>query len=400
METHHAALAYSAKLRVVRRGSMATGGNSRRAVLFTPGAESPDRMVATRLPVVRRSGKKSMPSDRFQNALRGIPQNIPPVWMMRQAGRYHRHYQQLRKKHSFVDLCRIPELAAETARGPVEDFDFDLAILFSDLLFPLEALGLGLAYTDAGPELDPHLTRDELSRLRPLDEALPHLEFQREAMRRTREVIPPSKSLIGFVGGPWTLYVYAVEGSHQGTLRLAKSDPTLYRDFANRLVPLLIENIRLQLDGGAEVVMLFDTAAGELAPGWFAREVLPDLHRIASAFPGRVGYYSRGTQPGHFRTSGATTPFAGVGIDWRWRMDEAFSMFGSGGFVQGNFDPALLFLPAEAFSSELRRYLEPIRALTPEQRKGWVCGLGHGVLPAAPEENVRAFIKTVREMFA
>ena len=86
-----------------------------------------------------------MPSERFQNALRGIPQAVPPVWMMRQAGRYHRHYQELRKKHSFVDLCRIPELAAEAARGPVADFDFDLAILFSDLLFPLEALGLSPA---------------------------------------------------------------------------------------------------------------------------------------------------------------------------------------------------------------------------------------------------------------
>jgi uroporphyrinogen decarboxylase len=320
---------------------------------------------------------------------------------MRQAGRYHKHYQALRRKHSFVDLCRIPELAAEAARGPVEDFDFDLAILFSDLLFPLEALGLSLTYEDSGPKLNPHLDASQLGKLRSVADAIPHLEFQREAVRRTREVIPQSKSVIGFVGGPWTLYVYAVEGSHQGSLRKSKSDPKLYRAFAEHLVPLLIENIRLQLDGGAEVVMVLDTAAGEVAPGWFVREALPDIGRLVSAFPGKIGYYSKGSQPAHLRGPALDAlPLAGVGVDWRWSMEEALSMFGSHGFVQGNFDPALLFLSPDAFADELRRYLGPLVDLAPEQRRGWVCGLGHGLLPATPEENVRAFVTIVREMFA
>lgn len=342
-----------------------------------------------------------MPSERFQNALRSVPQAVPPIWMMRQAGRYHSHYKQLRRKHSFMDLCIVPELAAEAARGPVEDFDFDLAILFSDLLFPLQALGLSLTYEDSGPKLDPHLDWSQMSRLRSIDDALPHLMFQKEAMRLTREVIPQSKSVIGFVGGPWTLYVYGVEGSHQGNLKKAKSDPALYRAFSDHLVPLLIENIRLQIDGGAEVVMVLDTAAGELAPEWFQRCVWPDLAKIAEAFRGHVAYYSRGSQPAHLRGAEiANTPFGGVGVDWRWDMKEALAMFTGKGLVQGNFDPALLFLNKETFADELRRYLEPLRELTPEQRRGWVCGLGHGILPATPEENVRTFVKTVREMFA
>lgn len=342
-----------------------------------------------------------MASERFQNAVRGIPQRVPPIWLMRQAGRYHSHYQKLRNRHSFVELCREPELAAEVAFGPVDEFDFDVAILFSDLLFPLEALGLSLRYEDSGPKLDPPLDRAQLDRFRGIEEALPRLEFQREALRITRERIPPDKSVIGFVGGPWTLYVYAVEGSHQGALRRAKSDPQLYRDFAARLVPLLKENIRLQIDGGAEVVMILDTAAGELSPEWFRREALAHILDLASEHPGRTAYYSRGSQPAHLRDPRLeSSALAGFGVDWRWSMPEALALFGKKGLVQGNFDPSLLFLSRGEFEDELRRWLEPMARLAPEERRGWVCGLGHGVLPATPEENVRTFVKKVRETFA
>jgi uroporphyrinogen decarboxylase len=321
--------------------------------------------------------------------------------MMRQAGRYHSHYQDLRKKHSFVDICRIPEVAAEAARGPVADFDFDLAILFSDILFPLEALGLGLTYGDGGPKLSPHLEPSHLDGFRPLAEALPFLQFQGEAVRLTREVLPKDKSLIGFVGGPWTLFVYAVEGSHQGSLRKSKADPGLWHAFEERMVELLIENVRLQLDAGAEVVMVLDTAAGEVSPSWFGREVLPGVAKIVNAFPGRIGYYSKGSQPAHLRHPLLSEmPLGGVGVDWRWEMTEALRLFGGRGIVQGNFDPAMLFLSGEDFAAELRRWIEPIRELSPEQRRGWVCGLGHGILPATPEENVRTFVRTVRDMFA
>jgi uroporphyrinogen decarboxylase len=345
--------------------------------------------------------RKSVPSERFQNALHAVPQQVPPVWFMRQAGRYHRHYQGLRKKHSFVELCRNAELAAEVARGPVEDFDFDVAILFSDLLFPLEALGLSLTYEDSGPHLDPPLDHSNIGQLKSVEDALPSLLFQGEAVARTREVIAPDKSVIGFVGGPWTLFVYAMEGRHQGNLIRSKISADLYREFADRMVPLLTENIRLQLDAGAEVVMIFDTAAGELSPERFRQQTAPDLVRLSKAFPGRTGYYIRGGQPAHLRGSDLEdSGFAGFGVDWRWDLREAFSMVNGRGFVQGNFDQALLFLPPREFEKELQRFLDPLRALSPEQRRGWVCGLGHGVLPGTPEENVRSFVRAVRETFA
>ncbi|MGE0526577.1 MAG: uroporphyrinogen decarboxylase family protein, partial [Bdellovibrionales bacterium] len=166
-------------------------------------------------------------NQRFQNALQGIPQPIPPIWFMRQAGRYHRHYQAMRQKHSFIELCKDPNLAAEVALGPVQDFDFDVSILFSDLLFPLEALGMGLTY-DPSPKLGWRLNSETLQRLRPWSEAIEDLVFQRAALESTRRVLPKDKSLIGFVGGPWTLFTYAVEGEHKGNLLEAKTRLPLY----------------------------------------------------------------------------------------------------------------------------------------------------------------------------
>jgi uroporphyrinogen decarboxylase len=332
---------------------------------------------------------------RFQNALARRVQATPPLWLMRQAGRYHRHYQALRQQHSFMDLCKRPELAAEVALGPVMDFDFDAAILFSDLLFPLEALGMGLAYTDRGPQLGWKLNNETLSSLRSIEDAWPMLLFQGEALRATRERLPADRSLIGFVGGPWTLFVYAVEGSHAGSLVESKKLLSLFPRFCETMVPLLRKNIELQLDSGAEVVMIFDTAAGELAPDIFKAAVVPQLRTLTANDASRIGYYSKGTQPAHLNDSLFTGgSLAGVGVDSRWNMIEAFDLFPRS-FVQGNFDQALLFCEANELKQHLTRYLAP---LTNEKTPGWICGLGHGVLPGTPEYNVRLLVDTVREV--
>ncbi len=331
---------------------------------------------------------------RFQNALALRPQTTPPIWLMRQAGRYHKHYQALRQKYSFMDLCKQPELAAEVALGPVLDFDFDAAILFSDLLFPLEALGMGLEYTDRGPQLGWNLNEDTLSRLRSIEDAWPQLLFQGEAMQATRDRLPSDRSLIGFVGGPWTLFVYAVEGSHKGSLVESKKLLSLFPRFCETMAPLLVRNIELQLDGGAEVVMIFDTAAGELSPDIFNAEVVPQLRALTLNNALRIAYYSKGTQPAHLSDSLFTDGLAGVGVDSRWNMSEALDLFPNG-FVQGNFDQALLLCEREELTQHLTRYLEPLANRT---RPGWVCGLGHGILPGTPEDNVRLFVDTVREV--
>ncbi len=340
-----------------------------------------------------------MTDGRFLRALRGEPTPVPPIWMMRQAGRYQQRYQALRARHRFDTLCREPELSAQVAMNSIEDFDFDAAILFSDLLFPLEALGFGLSYDEGPPKLDGHLTHERLASFRPWPEAAPLLRFQGEAMRATRERLDPGKGLIGFVGGPWTLFVYAVEGSHAGALTLAKSSPELYARFAAVCVPLLVETIRMQLDAGADLVMIFDTAAGELACETFSEFVAPDLAALAASFPGRVGYYAKASHPDQLRAPVfASAPWCGIGVDGRWSMAKLLAGRAQG-FVQGNFDPALLQLPEAQFRLALRMYLEPLQELSVEQRRGWICGLGHGVLPRTPEAHVRAFVETVREVF-
>ena len=332
---------------------------------------------------------------RFQNALARTSQPTPPIWLMRQAGRYHHHYQNLRRLFSFKDLCKRPDLAAQVALGPVLDFDFDAAILFSDLLFPLEALGMGLEYTDAGPQLGWKLTRESVSKLKTSDEGWPQLLFQGDAVRATRSLLPHDKSLIGFVGGPWTLFVYAVEGTHKH-VDTAVKELALFENFCETMVPLLIRNIALQLENGAEVVMLFDTAAGELSPDVFKNAVVPQLEQLARAFPASLGYYSKGTARAHLDhplfTDGS---FAGIGVDHRWDLRDALTMFPHG-FVQGNFDQnVLLNSDADELKGRLKSFLDP---LLKHDRTGWICGLGHGVLPRTPEANVRLFVNTVREV--
>jgi uroporphyrinogen decarboxylase len=339
-----------------------------------------------------------MSNIKFQNALRKIPQATPPIWFMRQAGRYHQHYQNLRSKHSFMDLCKDPILAAEVALGPIADFDFDVSILFSDLLFPLEAMGMGLTY-DPAPKLGWHLEAARIKDLIPAEKAIEALRFQKEAMLETRKVLPQDKSLIGFVGGPWTLFAYAMEGGHKGELHIAKKNINLFKQFCDVLVPLLIENIKLQLAGGAEVVMILDTAAGELSPGVFKFDVVPQLEKLTSGFHHKVAYYGKNIQGAHLAHNlFESNQFAGIGVDHRWNIAELLKNTRHG-FVQGNFDQSLLFLSEKEFAIYLDRYLVDLVKLSPQERSGWVCGLGHGVLPNTPEHNVRTFVQTIREVF-
>jgi uroporphyrinogen decarboxylase len=335
----------------------------------------------------------------FQKALNRELTPTPPIWMMRQAGRYHHHYQALKQKHTFMDLCLQPELAAEVAMGPVEDFDFDAAILFSDILFPLKALGMPLDYTDQGPQLGFALDVQNIKNLKPWQEAAHEMLFQKEAMQITRSRLKKEKGLIGFVGGPWTLFVYAMEGTHAGNLLRSKTNWDLWRQFSKTILEFLKENIRLQFEGGADVVMIFDTAAGELSPLLFQTEVMPVLAEIARKYPRRIGYYSKGTTWAHFESAvWKEIPFLGQGFDHRHNL--AKIMMEATGFVQGNFDQSLLHMEPSKFVSFVQEYLKPFQNLTAEQRRGWISGLGHGVLPKTPEKNVHAFIETVRKSFS
>ena len=215
-------------------------------------------------------------------------------------------------------------------------------------------------------------------------------------MKATRAALPADRGLIGFVGGPWTLFVYAVEGTHAGTLATAKTSLPLYRRFARRLVPLLERGIASQLAAGADLVMVFDTAAGELPADVYRRVVAPDLVRLARRFPGQLGYFGRHLHPAHLAPASiADAPWAGLAYDWRWDLASCLARPRSG-FVQGNFDPALLLLTGRALDRAIDEFLAPMAKLPAHARRGWICGLGHGVLPPTPEASVRRFVQRVR----
>jgi len=336
---------------------------------------------------------------KFENAINGTPQKTPPIWFMRQAGRYHSHYRKLKEKYTFLELCKEPELAAEVALGPVKEFGFDVSILFSDLLFPLEAMGMGLEY-NPGPILSHQLSSEkDVQALNEVEDSLPHLVFQKKALQLTREILPKDVSLIGFLGGPWTLFTYATLGKHEGNLSRSKSNPYLIQMFYKKIVPLLKENLRLQLEGGAEMVMILDTAGGDLSPDWFADLVVPPVSELASTFPGRIGYYAKGSTLDHLHLLKPISGLGGIGVDHRFSIEVLLKQKVSPGFLQGNFDQSLLFLSKDDFKKTFQNYLEPIKKLSIEERKGWVSGLGHGILPSTPEENIKLMVEMIREEF-
>jgi len=343
--------------------------------------------------------KYTIINERFSNAIHRIPQNTPPIWFMRQAGRYHSHYRKLREKHSFIDLCKIPELASEVALGPVLEFDYDVSILFSDLLFPLEAMGMGLRY-EPGPILSSRIeSLDDVDKLYSVEQSLEGILFQKKALEYTRALLPSHVSLIGFVGGPWTLFTYANSGKHDGNLSKPKSNIQLIQAFYNKLLPLLRENIKLQLESGAEIVMIFDTAAGDLAPLQFNEYVIKVLEPIIKDFPNQIGYYTKAGTRDQIYSINNIQNLAGFGIDHRFRMESILQEGFAKGFVQGNFDQSLFFLPTDDFKKALKNYLAPIKELSNQQRAGWVSALGHGVLPLTPENHIKYMVEFIRETF-
>jgi uroporphyrinogen decarboxylase len=329
----------------------------------------------------------------------------PPVWFMRQAGRYHSHYQRLRAKHDFIELCKNPELATEVTLGPIEDFGFDAAILFSDLLFPLEAMGMGLTY-EPGPKLGWQLRElGELKRLRGGAAQAGEMQFQGDAIRLLKRCLPADRALIGFVGAPFTLYAYAVAGSHEGFARQGLPGLTtgLYAGFCEALTELLAANMALQAEAGADCIALFDTAAGALDPEGFARHAAAPCGAVLQLFRRRhpslpIIYYSRETGPAHWQ---ALRPLGiqCLGIDWRHDLAQALTEQTPHWALQGNIDPQWLHLPAAELEARVRAVFERVRALPAEVRAAWVCGLGHGVLQHTPEDNVKLVLRLQREIF-
>ncbi len=225
-------------------------------------------------------------------------------------------------------------------------------------------------------------------------------------MEMIRKELPPQKGLIGFVGGPFTLFSYAVEGSHKGGLEDAKRGLTdgRFEGFLERLLDLLAHNMALQAKAGADTIAVMDTCAGELDPLVYRERVVPSLKILFSKFrelcpETPITYYSKKTGPAHWDCL-LDLPIACKGIDWNHDLAETLSKYGKKWVIQGNIDPHWLFLESKDLEAKLRQVWGKVKELPAQDRANWICGLGHGVMPLTPEANVRLFVKLSREIFA
>ena len=335
---------------------------------------------------------------RFSNAINNLPQNIPPIWFMRQAGRYHSHYQGLRKKHSFVELCKEPELAAEVAMGPVNDFDYDVAILFSDILFPLESLGLRLDYKP-GPTFENLLTPGALKDINQSKKIVDDMSFQARALSLTRDALSDSKSLVGFVGGPWTLLSYGTGIKNEAKISDVHKNEFYEKLLYDILIPALHQIIQMQLENNAEIVYMFDTNAAQLEVKYFTDKYIEEIKKtIFTSFPNKVAYFCKKNPTLNDPSRNSNYELAGMVYGKNEGLEKILPNLEKG-FLQGNFDPKNLLLPQNEFESQVDKFINTFLDLNPIERSGWVCSLSHGVLPKAKEENVRYFIERVRSDF-
>lgn len=328
--------------------------------------------------------------------------NTLPVWFMRQAGRYHSHYQNIKKNSDFMTMCKNPELACEVTLGPIQDFGFNAAILFSDLLFPLEQLGMGLSYLSGPPTLEWHLhSPADLKKLSVKTPGEQFYDFQGKACKLLRERLPKDVTLLGFVGAPFTLYTYAVEGSHAGNLVSAKQGlfDGRFEGFCNVLLPEVLKEMIVQAEGGADAIALFDTAAGELCVADYKEFIVPKITLLLKQFKAKcpnkkIIYYSKHTQASFIQALDLTNIDV-VGVDWRCDLVEIQKLLPKDKYIQGNLDPAWLHLPWEILEKKAANYYADLKNRGLDFNR-WIAGLGHGVLIQTPESNVRNVVKLIQ----
>ena len=314
--------------------------------------------------------------------------------MMRQAGRYLPEYREVRSKVTFLELCKTPKLATEVTLQPIRRFGFDAAILFSDLLVPLEAMGLGVEFTDEGPRLPaPIRTPEDLGRIHRFD-PLAQTGFVMETILAVRKELGDTP-LIGFAGAPFTVATYAIEGKTSKTFAETKSLFYRHPESARRLLALIAEATRdyllAQIKAGAQAVQLFDSWVGVLSAEDFETFVLPPTRALvaelrASGVP--VIYFGNGATTILDRVAKVGADV--YGLDWRLPLDEARARLGDARAVQGNLDPAVLLGPA----SEIERRAQDI--VRRGGKRGHVFNLGHGITPDVPLEAVSALVAAVR----
>ena len=333
----------------------------------------------------------------FLMACRRQPTPYTPIWLMRQAGRYMKEYRALRKKFSFLEMCKNPELAAKVTLFPIEKFKLDAAIIFSDILIPLEPMGIELEFAKGEGPVIHHPVREikQVENLRMI-EPEEDLSFLMKAIQIVHQELEGKIPLIGFSGAPFTLASYIIEGGHSTNYILTKGlmhqNRSVWDGLMKKISEVLIRYLNAQIHSGVQAIQLFDSWVGCLSPSDYEKFVLPFSKKVIEGVDKSVPLI-------HFATSSSTLlermKQAGgdvIGVDWRIDLKEAWTRIGYDVAIQGNLDPVILLAPPDLIEKEVKRILDQA-----ERRSGHIFNLGHGILPNTPVDHVSVLVETVHQ---
>ncbi|MFA7062101.1 MAG: uroporphyrinogen decarboxylase [Pedobacter sp.] len=334
---------------------------------------------------------------RFLDACWGKPVDRTPVWLMRQAGRYLPEYMAVRSRSTFLELCKTPELAAEVTIQPVDILGVDAAILFSDILTPVEPMGMKLDFVPGPVFENPIRSMADVEKLR-IPEMEQDVPYVLETLKILRRELASRVPLIGFGGAPFTLACYMVEGKGSKDFahikRMMYAAPAVYAALMEKITMMSMEYLNAQIKAGAQCIQIFDTWGGILSPADYGAYVLPYTTRLIN------GLNRMQTPVIHFvKGAGAmleTVKKAGgdvMGLDWHVDLNSARNALGPDMAVQGNLDPTVLFAPQQIIEREVRRVLDENAG-----RPGHIFNLGHGILPTVPPENARFMVECVHRL--
>jgi uroporphyrinogen decarboxylase len=338
--------------------------------------------------------------ERFLAALRGDAPDRPPVWLMRQAGRYLPGYRALRAEHSFWDVCQNPELSTRAALEPLDRYALDAAIVFSDILVVPLAMGLGVSF---GPGEGPRIARPLRTAADydawQLDGVLERIAYLPRAVGHLKATLAERYGILGFAGAPFTLFAYCVEGGGSEDFREARTlmhrDPGLATRALGTIADVVADLLLAQVDAGADAVQLFDSWGGLLAPDEYRRFALPALQRITAKLAKRkvpTLLFVRGGH--HLMPQLGESGVTGFSLDWRSEWSEARRMYPDH-LLQGNIDPVLLLGDADVVRRRTRDLLDTMKRTSGGRH--CIVNLGHGILPGTPPETVAALVETVAD---
>ncbi len=335
-------------------------------------------------------------NDLLLKALRGEPVERPPVWMMRQAGRYLPDYIKLREKYDFFTRVQTPELACEITLQPVDQVGVDAAIIFSDILVIPQAMGLQVLLEEGkGPSLPNVIQSQKDIDALVTEGAEENLHYVLDALRLTKRELNGSVPLIGFAGAPWTILCYMIEGKGSKTWEKAKqfayTQPELAHQLLQKITAITIDYLKAQTRAGADTVQVFDSWAGSLSPEDFKNFAQPYLLQIADALKddAPVILFPKGSWYALEDLSNSSA--AGIGIDWCITPQVARELTGNKITLQGNFDPAKLLAPIPEIKKAVRKMIDAFGT------QKYIANLGHGITPNVPVDHARAFVEAVKE---